>query len=156
MCIALFVAPLAALLCGPAVSAWVTEQEFISWKGPESVLRWIIIGVTSLAVYFAFSAIGPILFKRTRQKTIGITRFVYAIGGAALGLTRALVLIWVLLCLIRVTGTLTRNEKSFSTLAALKLGIEQGALGALVEATTDPVVSWIPNDLSKLVDFSEP
>jgi uncharacterized membrane protein required for colicin V production len=123
------------------------------------------IALTALAVllvwgisYNVIMLIGRILFKRTGDQDSGLVRFIYGMGGAAIGLIFGLVSIWAFTMAIRVVGRVAENQVELqqarsvpvwvANIAKLKSSLELG-LGRSVLDTVDP----FPRRFYRQIDY---
>jgi hypothetical protein len=75
-------------------------------KIPDIVLSILCGAVLGLVVYFVISGIGTIVFKRTRQQSSAIVRFLYGFTGACIGLFFGAFLVWLIVVGVRSIGSI--------------------------------------------------
>jgi uncharacterized membrane protein required for colicin V production len=73
-------------------------------KIPDIILSILCSAVLALLVYIVIVGIGAIVFKRTRQQTSGLLRFLYGFTGAVIGLFLGAFLVWLIVVGVRSTG----------------------------------------------------
>jgi hypothetical protein len=128
---------------------------------PDMVISLVAGAILALVVYFAINTIGAILFKRTRQQSLGTVRLLYGIFGAVAGIFFGLFTVWLIVIAIRSLGAVanaqvkvqaaTKNNPDsriahrfansqhpnepplLDSLAKLKNSIELGPLGEVVK-----------------------
>ena len=131
-------------------------------KIPDIVISLLAGAILAFVVYFAISAIGTILFKRTGQQSVGTVRLLYGIFGAVAGIFFGLFTVWLFVIGIRSLGAVadaqvkaqTATKSNFrppvarrfanpprpqeppfvDSLAKLKNSIELGSLGEVVKS----------------------
>ncbi|MEY2525973.1 MAG: hypothetical protein QOE73_744, partial [Verrucomicrobiota bacterium] len=70
-------------------------------KVPDVCLSILCSAVLALLVYAVITGIGTIVFKRTRQQTSAIIRFLYGFTGAVIGLFLGGFLVWLIIVGVR-------------------------------------------------------
>ncbi len=120
---------------------------------PAPVLRVVGGAIVGLLVYGAVTLSAAVLFKKTAQQEFGPVRWVFGLGGAALGIFTGLLAVWVAVVVIRVSGTLVEPKVAHSaaapqrgpaippwaeTVVKLKHTLENGNTGPMVRKV-DPV-----------------
>jgi hypothetical protein len=73
-------------------------------KVPDVCLSILCSAVLALLVYAVITGIGTIVFKRTRQQTSAIIRFLYGFTGAVIGLFLGGFLVWLIIVGVRSSG----------------------------------------------------
>lgn len=123
---------------------------------PQLVLLVLGRSAVALLAYFIVIVCGAILFKRTSQQELGLVRLFYGVTGAGIGLVFGLVMVWLMVVLIRVAGTLSPapglktteptasttlasvRQQSLRAIRAWKTELEDGPLNGVVK-TVDPL-----------------
>ena len=130
-------------------------------KMPDIVISLIAGAILAFVVYFAINTLGAVLFKRTKQQSLGTVRLLYGIFGAVAGIFFGLFTVWLVVIGIRSLGAVADaqvkvqaaakrnsgsqpagrfanlpqpNQPPFAdSLAKLKNSIELGPLGEIVK-----------------------
>lgn len=128
-----------------------------------SVLAGAVVGGV---VYVAIALLGAVLFKRTKEQSLGLLRLGYGAGGSMLGIAGALVTVWMSVLAIRFLGTVAQAEVNVAKtpaarrdgikaspmaveLAQFKRSMDSGPAGGLINGT-DPVPERIYTILEKM------
>ena len=164
-------------LVGAYVCAWIGGPEMARYLEPLGLPNPVLIAIggamIGLTVFFIVSMVSAILFKRTRDQSVGVVRLGYGAAGAFLGMLFGFVLVWVGVLAVRVLGTLAETEVKavrqraanqgihasanadhdlgpfVRGLAEMKQSIEHGPAGAVVEQV-DPVPGAVYRVIQKL------
>jgi hypothetical protein len=96
---------------GVAVGAGKLAAPILRPLGYPDVLTSVIAGsIVGGALYYAVTIAGAHFFRRTDQQKLRLTRIGYGAGGSALGLTGAIVTVWLSVLAIRCLGTVAEAE----------------------------------------------
>ena len=122
---------------------------------PDLILA-VLAGAAVGCVVFAMArTVVAMIFRRTDQKRLGLSRLGYGAGGSLIGFTGALVTVWLLVVGVRLLGTVAeaevnaemrpeavragiRPDRMALELARIRRSLDAGATGALLKET-DPV-----------------
>jgi uncharacterized membrane protein required for colicin V production len=135
--------------------------------GYPDLLMSVIAGAICFAiVYYSLKYLGSILFRRTREQSLGLARLGYGAGGSFLGFVGAVTTIWLSVIAIHCLGTVAQAEVNLartpegrkagvtvtpftSSLAQFKQSIDSGPTGALL-TSTDPVPTRLYSIFNKI------
>lgn len=75
-------------------------------KYPDLVFLALSGAVLGAFTFLVIKFIGAVLFKKTDQQSVGVVRFLYGLGGAALGIVFGVVALWACAIGVKVLGSL--------------------------------------------------
>lgn len=129
------------------------------------VIGTFVGGGLAIVVFLLVWLLGALLFKRTEHQSSGLFRFLWGIGGAAIGLMVGLVIVWSSISVVRALGALAQARvetakkqaqiqaqpasppKVASGLVTLRESLELGPTGKFFQAV-DP----LPADFYVLIE----
>ena len=164
-------------LIGAYACAWIGGPELAPYLEPLGLPNAVLIAVggalIGLTVFFVISVVSAILFKKTKDQSVGVVRFGYGAAGAFVGMLFGVFIVWAGVLAIRVLGSVAETEVEairqraaaqglppratarqelgpfVRSLAELKQSLEQGTAGAVVEQV-DPVPGAVYRVIQKL------
>jgi hypothetical protein len=140
---------------GAMLSGRMAAPALHSLGYPDLLVSVIAGAAVGVVIYLALSMAGAIVFRRTKDQSLGLLRLGYGAGGSALGFVGALVTVWLSVLAIRFLGTVAQAEVNMAKtpaarregitaspmaveLAQFKQSLDSGPAGALINGT-DPV-----------------
>ncbi len=77
---------------------------------PDAVLSLVVGGVLGLIVYVVINGLGTMFFRRTGQHESALSRVIYGMSGALLGLFFGCLLVWLLVVSVRSLGAIANAQ----------------------------------------------
>ena len=121
-------------------------------KMPDIVISLIAGAILAFIVYFVISTIGSILFKRTRQQSLGTVRLLYGIFGAVAGIFFGLFTVWLMVIGIRSLGAVADAQIKVQAAAKSNPGSQPSRRLANPQAPNQPPLA---DSLAKLKNSIE-
>ncbi len=84
---------------------------------PDFLISVIGGALLALLVYAVITGVGAILFKRTREQSVGAVRLLYGASGAVLGIFFGLFSVWLIVVCVRSVGAIASAEIHHEPLA---------------------------------------
>jgi uncharacterized membrane protein required for colicin V production len=133
-------------LIGAYVCAWIGGPELApylkSLSMPNAVLVAIAGSLIGLTVFFVVSVTSAILFKKTKDQSVGVIRLGYGAAGAFVGMIFGVFIVWAGVLAVKVLGTIAQSETKMLQERAAAQGVTQKGrrpqeLGSFVHGLAD-------------------
>lgn len=85
---------------------------------PDLLVSIVAGAALGLVTFVSVAGLGAILFRRTKEQSLGLVRLGYGLGGAAIGLAFGLFAVWLVVLGIKVLGTAAETQVRLARTAA--------------------------------------